>query len=108
MKLPVPVIVPPELSPAFVIFRSPPFRVNVLPEKFVYIPSSVIPSLPIPDPEITALMLIVPPVNERVASPPDVLLMSVLTVSVFAVLLPVEIDTFVPAFSEAFISDAKI
>ena len=68
----------------------------------------MIPSLPAPDPEIAALILIVPPVSESVASPPDVLLIAVFTVSVFAVLLPVEIDTFVPAFNEVFMLDAKI
>ena len=50
----------------------------------------------------------VPPVNESVAFPPDVLLIAVLTVIVFAALLPVEIDTFVPAFNEVFMDDAKI
>ena len=68
----------------------------------------MIPSLPAPDPEIAALILIVPPVSESVASPPDVLLIAAFTVSVFAVLLPVEIDTFVPTFNEVFMLDAKI
>ena len=60
------------------------------------------------DPEIVWLILIVPPVNESVAFPPDVLLMAELKVSVPAELLPVEMDTFVPALSEVFIFDARI
>ena len=64
--------------------------------------------MPAPDPEIAALMLIVPPVNESVASPPVVLLIAELTVKVLRRLLPVEIDTFVPAFNEVFIVDAKM
>ena len=42
------------------------------------------------------------------ALPPDVLLIAVFKVIVFDALLPVEIDTFVPALSEVFIFDAKI
>ena len=69
----------------------------------------MIPRLPEEDdPEIVWLILMVPPINERVASPPEVLLIAVFTVSVFAALLPVEIDTFVPAFNEVFMLDAKI
>ena len=39
---------------------------------------------------------------------PNVLLMAEFTVRVPAALLPVEIDTFVPALREVFIFDAKI
>ena len=69
----------------------------------------MIPRLPEEDdPEILLLILIVPPVSESEAFPPEDLLIAELTVSVFAELLPVEIATFVPAFKEVFMDDAKI
>ena len=108
VKLPEPVMILPLLDPVFIIFKLPPLSVSVCPEKLVEIPSRLIPRVPAPDPEIAALMLIVPPVNESVASLPVVLLIAELTVKVPRRLLPVEIDTFVPALSEVFIFDAKI
>ena len=57
--------------------------------------------------DIAAFMSMVPPVNVKVALPPDVFAMAAFTVNVFELLLPVVIETLVPELSDETMDDAK-
>ena len=92
-------------SEELVIERLPPFKVSEAPIS-TEPPSSVrFNALEVLD--MAAFISIVPPVNVKVALPPDVLAMAAFTVNVFELLLPVVIDTLVPELSEETIDDAR-
>ena len=92
-------------SEVLVIERLPPFKVSEAPISTE--PPSRVRFNALEVLDIAAFMSMVPPVNVKVALPPDVFAMAAFTVNVLALLLPVVIETLVPEFKDETMDDAK-